>query len=208
MITLPVVNSSGAEVKNIELNNKLFPDKINTTLLHQAVIMYLANKRQGTASTKTRGNVQGGGKKPWRQKGTGRARAGTIRSPLWRGGGVVFGPHPRDYSYLLPQKIRRKALIESINVKIKDKTIAVIDELNLEKGKTKEMVSFLSNLKSGEQKVLLVLDKIDEKIKKASRNIANLKVIPMSNLNAYMVLWSEKLILSEGVLKSLTKGRS
>ena len=208
MITLPVVNSSGAEVKNIEINGKLFPDKINTALLHQAVIMYLANKRQGTASTKTRGNVQGGGKKPWRQKGTGRARAGTIRSPLWRGGGVVFGPHPRDYSYLLPQKIRHKALMESINVKIKDKTIVVIDELNLEKGKTKEMASFLSNLKSGEQKVLFVLDKMDEKIRKASLNIASLRVIPTTNLNAYLVLWSEKLILTEGVLKSLAKGRS
>lgn len=207
MITLPVLNSSGAEVKNIEINNKLFTDKINTALLHQAVRMYLANKRQGNASTKTRGNVQGGGKKPWRQKGTGRARAGTIRSPLWRGGGVVFGPHPRDYSYLLPQKIRHKALIESVNAKIKDNNLVVIDELKLEKGKTKEIASFLSNLKSEGQKVLFVLDGADEKIKKASQNIANLRIIPRSNLNAYLVIWSEKLIVTEEVLKFLAKGR-
>lgn len=207
MVTLPILDSKGVEIKNIELNTKLFVGKVNTALLHQAVIMYLANKRQGTASTKTRGEVRGGGKKPWRQKGTGRARAGSTRSPLWRGGGKVFGPHPRDYSYLLPQKIRRKALIESINAKIKDNGLTVIDSLQLETSKTKEMVSFLSKLKAGEQKVLFVVDKIDEKIKKASRNIANLIIVPPDNLNAYLVLWSERLILTEGILKSLAKGR-
>lgn len=208
MITLPVLNSNGVETKNIEANSKLFGDKINTALLHQAVVMYLANQRQGTASTKTRAEVKGGGRKPWRQKGTGRARAGTIRSPLWRGGGKIFGPHPRDYSYQLPQKIRRRALLESINSKIKDNNLMVIDELKLENSKTKSMVSFLSNLKINDQKVLLVVEPIDENIKRASRNIKNLKVIPLSNLNAYSVLWAQKLILSEGILKSLNKGHS
>ena len=201
-------NQKNEKTGTLDLPDAVFGVEWNPDLVHQALTVQVANRRKVLADTKDRSEVSGGGRKPWRQKGTGRARAGTIRSPLWRGGGVVFGPHPRDYSYLLPQKIRHKALMESINVKIKDKTIVVIDELNLEKGKTKEMASFLSNLKSGEQKVLFVLDKMDEKIRKNSRNIANLRVIQTSNLNAYLVLWSEKLILTEGVLKSLAKGRS
>lgn len=207
MISLPVINSKGEKLKDIELNAKLFSGEINQALLHQALIMYLANQRQGTASTKTRGKVRGGGIKPWRQKGTGRARAGTIRSPLWRGGGKIFGPHPRDYSYSLPQKMRRQALISSINSKIKDNGLMVIDEIKLPSGKTKEMVSFLSGLKMNQSKTLLVLEKIEENIKRSSANIKNLKVIPLSNLNAHLILGCQYLILTEAVLKLLSKDK-
>lgn len=208
MVSLPIVNSKGETVKNIDLDAKLFSGEANAALLHQAVIMYLANKRKGTASTKTRGEVRGGGRKPWRQKGTGRARAGTIRSPLWRGGGKIFGPRPRDYSYTLPQKIRHQAIISSINSKINDNTLTIIDELKLETAKTKNMVSFLSNLKINQEKILLVLEKIDENIKRASGNIKNLKVIPLGNLNAYAILEYDRLILTESVLRLLSKKHS
>ncbi len=207
MVSLPVINSKGETLKDIELNAKLFSGEVNQALLHQAILMYLANQRQGTASTKTRGNVRGGGKKPWRQKGTGRARAGTIRSPLWRGGGKIFGPHPRDYSYTLPQKIRRQALVSSIISKIKDNRLTIIDDIKLETGKTKEMVSFLAGLKMNQGKTLLVLEKIEENIKRSSANIKNIEVVSLSSLNAYLVFGCEHLILTEAVLNLLSKGR-
>ena len=206
MVSLPVLNSNGKTVKSIDLNAKIFSGQVNHSLLHQTTVMYLANRRQGNASTKTRGQVRGGGRKPWRQKGTGRARAGTIRSPLWCGGGTVFGPHPRDYSSTLPQKMRRLALISAINSKINDQTLTILEKLNLETSKTKDMASFLSNLKVSQEKVLLILDKVDEKVKKASRNIKNLKVMPLQNLNALFVLEYDRLILTEATLKLLSKG--
>jgi len=144
---IPIYNMKGKEVESFTLNRKLFDGKVNKALLYQAVLMYNANQRQGSAATKTRGEVSGGGKKPWRQKGTGRARAGSTRSPLWRHGGTVFGPHPRDYSYSLPRKIKRRALLASINSKIRENKIMGIDSVDIEEAKTKKFQAVLDALK-------------------------------------------------------------
>ena len=135
---LDVVNQKGKVVRTLELDQKVFDGKINMSLLHQAVVTYLANQRKGLASTKTRGEVRGGGRKPWRQKGTGRARVGSIRSPLWKGGGATFGPKPRDYSQKMPQRMKALALKSALNAKLNDKELMVIDDIKLRSHKTKE----------------------------------------------------------------------
>jgi large subunit ribosomal protein L4 len=186
------------------LDKDIFNGKVNEPILHQVVRMYEANQRQGTASTKTRSDVRGGGKKPWKQKGTGRARAGTIRSPLWRGGGVVFGPHPRDYSYSVPKSIKRLGLISSLNAKLNDNNMIIVDEIKLDKPKTKEFTAVLRNLKA-ERKPLLVLEEKNVTIVRASRNVANLLLRDYKSLNAYEVLKQQKLILTQKALAALTK---
>src|SRR3989338_3086495 len=135
-----VYSLSGEKVDSFELNSEIFNAKVNKVLLHQVLAMYMANQRQGNASTKTRGEVRGGGQKPWGQRGTGRARAGSIRSPLWRGGGIIFGPRVRDFSYSLPQKARRLALLEAIKSKIQANDIVIFDKIEIERPKTKEML--------------------------------------------------------------------
>lgn len=196
-LALNVVDQSGKAVDAIEINEKLWTQDINKDLLHQVVVMSLANKRAGTASTKNRSDVRGGGKKPWRQKGTGRARAGSIRSPLWRGGGVVFGPHPKDYSYSLSKKIRRKALIHALASKIKEKNLILLDDFKIEKPKTKEVVDVLKKLNILGEKNLLVVKSLGETIKMAGRNLAALKLMNVKDLNAYEILNSTKVILTK-----------
>jgi large subunit ribosomal protein L4 len=163
--------------------------------------MQLANRRAGSAATKTKGFVSGGGKKPWRQKGTGRARAGSTRSPIWVGGGTTFGPHPRDYSYRLPRTARREALLSALTLKNRDGKIIVVDKFELDEGKTKLMVRALAELKV--QSALVVIPQSDVKIERSARNLPKIKVLRVEGLNVYDLLRYEHLILTEGALKRL-----
>jgi large subunit ribosomal protein L4 len=191
------------EVHVIEpiLNEMIFGAKTRTHLLHQAVVMQLANRRTGSAATKSKGFVSGGGKKPWRQKGTGRARAGSIRSPIWVGGGTVFGPQPRDYSYRMPRTARREALLSALSLKKRESKLIVVDKLELEQAKTKLMVQALAELKVAS--ALLVIPQADAKIERSARNLPNVKVLRVDGLNVYDLLRYEHLILTEQALKIL-----
>lgn len=204
-MSIPVYNIKGKKIDKLEPNKDIFDGEVKKEVLYQVVKMYEANKRSGTHSTKVRSEVRGGGKKPWRQKGTGRARAGSIRSPIWRGGGVVFGPHPRDYSYNVPRKAKKAALKYSLNAKLKDEEMVIVDGLALENPKTKEFAAILSRLKvSG--KALVVLAARDENIERAARNIPGVTIETADNLNAYDVLLHDKLIITkEAFEKGLLK---
>ncbi len=183
------------------LKEEIFGVKTRPHLLHQAIVMQLANRRTGTAATKSKGFVSGGGKKPWRQKGTGRARAGSIRSPIWVGGGTIFGPQPRDYSYRMPRKARREALLSALSLKNCDGKIIVVDKLDLEEAKTKLMVKALADLKV--ESALIVIAQSDDKVERASRNLAKVKVLRVEGLNVYDLVRYEHLIFTEGALKLL-----
>jgi large subunit ribosomal protein L4 len=205
-VALPVYNTKGEETEKIELNKEIFSGEVNKPLLHQAVRMYEANKRSGTASTKTRAYVRGGGKKPWRQKGTGRARAGSIRSPLWRGGGIVFGPHPRDYYYSIPNKAKRLALISALNAKVNDNEFTVINELNMNTSKTKDFASMLKDLNlHSTDRLLILVDKLESNIIRSSRNIPGVKVKGFDAINSYDILTCHRLIITKAGLEKLTE---
>ena len=182
-----------------ELKEQIFGIKTRPHLLHQTVVMQLNNRRSGTAATKSKGFVRGGGKKPWRQKGTGRARAGSIRSPLWVGGGTIFGPQPRDYSFRMPRKARKEALLSALSLKNRDGRIIVVDKLELEEAKTKLMVKALAELKV--TSALIVISQPDATIERSSRNIPAVKVLRVEGLNVYDLVRYEHLILTEGALK-------
>jgi large subunit ribosomal protein L4 len=209
-ITLPIYNTEGNEVGSVKLDTSVFDGSINTAVIYQAINAYRANQRSGLASTKTRGEVSGGGKKPWKQKGTGRARVGSIRSPLWRHGGVIFGPHPRDFSYKLPAKIKALALKSSLNAKVKDNNLVVLDGLTISSTKTKEAAKIFSNLKLNPAKekkdyrILLLLDKIDNNLGIALRNIGFLNVNVAGNTHAYEVMSHRKLVITKEGLSGLT----
>lgn len=210
MTTIPVYNTEGKEVDKVKLDAEIFNGEVKSDVLHQVLLMYQANKRRGLASTQTRGEASGGGRKPWRQKGTGRARAGSIRSPIWRGGGVTFGPKPRDYTYQLPKKIKKVAIRYSLNDKINNKKMIVIDKIKLDKPKTKLFASILDNLHpQGHSKIkgktLLMLDKADSDILRSSRNISQVSVKQVSNSNAYDILVNQKLIITKVGLEQLTQ---
>jgi large subunit ribosomal protein L4 len=182
-----------------KLNEAIFNLKARPHLLHQAVLMQLANRRAGTAATKSKGFVRGGGKKPWRQKGTGRARAGSIRSPIWVGGGTIFGPQPRDYSYRMPRTARRKALLSALSLKNRDGKIIVVDKLEPEQPKTKLMAQALAQLNV--QSALIVIPAADDKVERSARNLPKVKVLRVEGLNVYDLLRYEHLLLTEGALK-------
>jgi len=201
-LSVPVFNSKGARIAKFELDGKLFNGEINKGALYQFVRMYNANQRRGTASTKTRSDVSGGGKKPWRQKGTGRARAGSSRSPLWRGGGKVFGPHPRDFHYDIPKKIKKLALLSSLNSKISDEKLIGIDVIALTEPKTKEFQAIVDALKL-EGRSLFVLDAIDEKAKRASRNIKSVTLKNYKDFNPVDVLSCNTLVMSKAALEKI-----
>jgi large subunit ribosomal protein L4 len=184
-----------------ELKEEIFGIKTRPHLLHQMVVMQLNNRRAGTAATKSKGLVRGGGKKPWRQKGTGRARAGSIRSPLWVGGGTIFGPQPRDYSFRMPRKARKEALLSALSLKNRDGKIIVVDKLELEEAKTKLMVKALAELSV--TSALIVLSRPDATIERSSHNIPAVKVLRVEGLNVYDLVRYEHLILTEGALKLL-----
>ena len=204
MPSIPVVNIDGKKVESLELPEDIFGVEINQDILHQALMMYQAGQRQGNASTKERGAVSGGGKKPWRQKGTGRARAGSIRSPLWKGGGVVFGPHPRDFSYSIPKSIRLGALRESLNAKFVSNDLTCIDELKTKTPKTKDFAKALTHLKL-EGRVLAVAEKSDDMLQRVTRNIPFFNLMRAQDVNAYDILRNKKLLVTKDAFKNLLK---
>ena len=214
-ITLPIYNTEGKETDSLKLDQGIFDGIVNADAIHQAVLAYRAGQRKGLASTKTMGEVSGGGRKPWRQKGTGRARVGSIRSPLWRHGGIIFGPHPRDFSYTIPVKIKNLALKSSLNAKINENNFIVLDNFKIEQPKTKEAVKILSNLKIGRVKdkkssktktikALLLSDKLDKNLRLALRNIDFLSINRAQDTHAYEVLAANKLIVTKDGLRELT----
>ena len=205
MANIDVVDKSNKKLEVLELSDKIFGSKVNVFLLQQAVTMYLANQRKSFAKVKTREEVRGGGKKPWRQKGTGRARAGSIRSPLWRGGGVTFGPIPKDWHYQLPKKIKKQALISSINAKINEGNIIVVDEISPASHKTKDMSAILKNLKINAEKVIIVADLPGVNLLRSGRNIRNLNIVRVEDVNAYDILVKGKLVFEKKALEKLEK---
>ncbi|WP_027718594.1 50S ribosomal protein L4 [Desulfovirgula thermocuniculi] len=196
MLTVPVYNTNGDQVGEIELREDVFGVPPHIHVLHEAVVWQLARRRRGTHDTKTRGEVRGGGRKPWRQKGTGRARHGSIRSPIWRKGGIVFGPHPRDYSYRLPKKVRRLAMRSALSAKVRDGKLVVLDELKLEQPRTKEMIRILGNLKVNE-KALVVTAQPEENVFKSARNIPGVKPTVADSLNVYDLLAHPTLVITK-----------
>ena len=200
----------GKKVDKFKLDPAIFNRDINKPLLHEVIIMYRANERQGNASTKSKGEVSGGGKKPWRQKGTGRARSGSIRSPLWRGGGIIFGPRPRDYRYGMPKKMKRLALISALSAKLKDDGIIMLEKYpDLKEPKTKEIVKLLTSLKAYGKKVLFLYSEKNENLVRSSRNIKSLTLRDSSDFNTYDVLVNSRLLFSrethDAIVKRLKK---
>lgn len=202
MPKVAIYNIEGKTMGEIELAEAVFGVEVNRSLLHYAVVRYLANQRQGTSDTKTRAEVAGGGRKPWRQKGTGRARQGSIRSPQWRHGGIVFGPTPRDYRLEMPRKARKLALRSALTSKVNAGELVVVDVLNLEAPKTKEMARILSNLKA-EEKALILTEANNPNVYKSARNIPGVKISEASNVNVYDVLNAGKLVVTQAAVKSL-----
>jgi len=201
MAVADVFNIEKKKVAQVDLSDAVFGAEVNEAVIYDVVKMQMASKRSGTASTKTRSDVSGGGKKPWRQKGTGRARSGTSRSPIWRGGGIVFGPHPRDYSYTIPKKVRKKALISALSMKFKENKMVILKDFPMEKISTRAFKSVvdLFSLK----KVLFVLDDNNEVLLKSSRNMKNVKMIRSEGINVYDILNHEHLILLEPSVKKI-----
>lgn len=197
-----IYDVKGKDVGRFQLDKELFTGEVNKAILYQAVLMYNANRRRGTASTKTRSDVSGGGKKPWRQKGTGRARAGSSRSPLWRGGGIVFGPHPRDFHYRMPKKMIRVAFLSSLNSKLAEDKVIGMDSLKIDEPKTKKFKAVLDALKL-KGKSLFVLDQVDENIKRSSRNLQGVEVKNYKNFNTMDVMECDTLVMSKGALEKL-----
>jgi large subunit ribosomal protein L4 len=205
-ITLPTYNTQGQEVGKIELDAAVFGGPVNKAAIYQEVCAYRANQRRGLASTKTMGEVSGGGRKPWRQKGTGRARVGSIRSPLWRHGGVVFGPHPRDFSYTIPDKIKKVALKSALCLKLAENNLTIMEDFKMEQPKTKEAVKVFANLKIKPLKgLLLLLSESDRNSKLALRNINFLDFVSARNLNTFEVLAHKKLIITKDGLNEIVK---
>ena len=200
MPNISVLNMDGKSVEEIELNKEIFDIEINEHAVYLVVKNILANKRQGTHSAKTRAEVRGGGRKPWRQKGTGRARQGSIRSPQWRGGGVVFAKKPRDYSYTTPKKVRRLALKSALTSKAQENEIIVLDDFKLEEAKTKNFKKVLDNVNAN-RKALVVIADNDENIKRASRNMENVKTTMAQNINVYDILKYNSFVVTKDALK-------
>lgn len=194
----------GKKIEELKLPETLFDGEVNSMAMHQAIVMYQANLRQGNASTKERGAVSGGGKKPWRQKGTGRARAGSSRSPLWKGGGTVFGPEPKDFTYQVPRKVKLVALKASLNSKLQENDLFCVDQLKAGTEKTKDFVKMLKGLKL-EGKVLAVVDSMEDKLTRVSRNIPSFSLIRSSDVTAYDILRNKKLLITKSALKDLIK---
>jgi large subunit ribosomal protein L4 len=204
MTDLTVRDKSGNEVEKLVLEDGLFGTYVNRQLLHDAVLMYESNTRQGTSSTKTRSEVAGSGKKPWRQKGTGRARAGSFRSPLWRKGGVVFGPKPRDYSFSVPRKALRKALAGALLSKIRDSRLHLVDDLGFETPKTRQMADVLSNL-GLKKSVLVVVGPSERNAYMSARNIARVEARRADDVNVRDVLKFKDLLVTREAFELLKK---
>lgn len=202
MAKVSLLNQAGTSVGEIELNDKVFGIEPNEAVLFEAIIAQRASLRQGNHKVKNRSEVAGGGRKPWRQKGTGRARQGSIRSPQWRGGGVVFGPTPRSYSYKLPKKVRRLALLSALSSKAREESIVVLEGLAFDAPKTKEFVKVLSNL-SIDKKALFVTADLDENVALAARNIPGITVVSATGINVLDLVGHEKLVLTKSAVEKV-----
>ena len=201
MANVSVYNIEGKEVGSIELNDAVFGVEVNEHLVHMAVVNQLANNRQGTQSAKTRSEVSGGGRKPWRQKGTGHARQGSTRSPQWTGGGVVFAPKPRDYSFKMNKKEKRIALLSALSSKVADNKIVVLDAFNLDEVKTKKFAEVMSNLKV--DRALVVIEGENKNVVLSGRNIPTVKVSATNEINTYDVLKYETLVVTKAAVEKL-----
>ncbi|MFN3966959.1 MAG: 50S ribosomal protein L4 [Endomicrobiia bacterium] len=202
---IEIFGTDGNRVGEILLPEKVEKIKISPSFLHEVVTAYLSNQRAGTASTKTRGEVSGGGKKPWRQKHTGRARHGSIRSPLWRKGGVVFGPKPKSWRIDIPSKKIKKAVKMAIKSKIDSGQLLVLQEIKISSKKTKEVKKILDTFKVNGEKVLMITKNLDENLKLAGRNIENLKILPFNSINTYEILRANKVFITEECFKEIWK---
>ena len=201
MANVSVYNIEGKEVGSIELNDAVFGVEVNEHLVHMAVVNQLANNRQGTQSAKTRSEVSGGGRKPWRQKGTGHARQGSTRAPQWTGGGIVFAPKPRDYSFKMNKKEKRIALLSALSSKVADNKIVVLDAFNLDEIKTKKFAEVMSNLKV--DKALVVIEGENKNVVLSGRNIPSVKVTATNEINTYDVLKYETLVVTKAAVEKL-----
>ena len=201
MANVSVYNMEGKEVGTIELNDAVFGVEVNEHLVHMAVVQQLANNRQGTQSAKTRSEVSGGGRKPWRQKGTGHARQGSTRAPQWTGGGIVFAPKPRDYSFKMNKKEKRIALLSALSSKVADNKIVVLDAFNLDEIKTKKFAEVMSNLKV--DKALVVIEGENKNVVLSGRNIPTVKVSATNEINTYDVLKYETLVVTKAAVEKL-----
>ena len=202
MPKIDVYNIEGKKVSTIELNDNVFGIKPNEKIVHSALVNYMANQRQGTASTKTRAEVSGGGRKPWKQKGTGRARQGSTRSPQWIKGGIALGPKPRSYKYTVNKKEKRLAIKSLLSSKVLENNLVVVDKLQFEEIKTKQMVSALENLKV-EGKTLVVLPEKNLNVQKSAKNIENVKTTLTNTINVYDLLKYNKLVLTVDSVKAI-----
>jgi len=193
---------SGEQVGEVDLKEEVFGVPVHRQAMHDAVVAHLARRRRGTHDTKTRAEVTGSGRKPWRQKGTGRARAGSRKSPIWKGGGVVFGPHPRDYGYKLPKKVRRLALKSALSSKVETGEIKVLDSLTMDQPKTKEMAEVLRKL-AVDNKALIVTAGTDQNVYKSARNIPGVKSLPAGSLNVYDLLSFGTLVITKDAVSTV-----
>ena len=201
MPTVGLFNKEGNKIEDIQLNETIFAVEVNADAMHQVVVALLANKRQGTQSAKTRAEVRGGGIKPWRQKGTGRARQGSIRAPQWIKGGVVFAPKPRDYRMSIPKSMRRVAMLSALTSKVQNDEMVVLDSLTLEAPKTKEIVKMLNAFNA--KKTLIVTAEANETVYKSARNIEGVAVLPVNNINVYDLLKYSKVIMTKDAVSKI-----
>jgi large subunit ribosomal protein L4 len=201
MANVTVYNIEGKKVGTLELNDAVFGVEINDHLVHMAVVQQLANKRQGTQSAKTRAEVRGGGRKPWRQKGTGHARQGSTRSPQWKGGGVVFAPKPRDYSFKMNKKEKALAIKSALTSKVNETKFFVLDDLNFDAIKTKKMKAVLDNFKV--EKALIILDKKDDNVLLSARNLPKVRAVVSNSINVYDILKYDTLVLTKDAVAQI-----
>ena len=201
MAKVSVYNTDGKEVETIDLSDNIFGVEINETLVHKAVVAHLANRRQGTQSALTRSEVRGGGKKPWRQKGTGHARQGSIRAPQWTGGGVVFAPKPRDYSQKMNKREKQIALFSVLTSKVQDEKFIVVDSLEMEAPKTAAFAKVLGNLKA--EKALVVTNEKNDNLVLSARNIPDVKTVPTNAINVYDILNHDSLVITKDAVKAI-----
>ncbi len=201
MAKVDLLNIKGEKVGDLELNDNVFAVEVNEVVVHQALVNYLANQRQGTQSTKTRAEVRGGGRKPWKQKGTGRARQGSIRAPQWIKGGIALGPKPRSYKYSIPKKVRQLAIRSVLTAKLQEKAIVVVDKLELSEVKTKNMVNVLNalNVKRG----LVMLSEKNLNVQASTRNIGSVKTTLVNTINVYDLLKYDTLVLTQDAVKKI-----
>ena len=205
MALVDVINQNGEKVDSIELEDQIFNTEVRDSLVQQVVVWQLAKRRSGCASTKTRGQIRGGGKKPWRQKGTGRARAGTSRSPIWTGGGTVFGPHPRSYAFSLPKKVRKSAIRMVLTSKLREDKLTVLDKIDIEAPKTKLFAEMMKKLGVQDQKTLFLIPEKNLDLTRASRNLFKTLVLPSEGINVYDLLRFERLTILKDALPKISE---